>query len=326
MVERAFSILFVAPQDPAEAVAVSGLIPRLLHEIPEARFTVLAGAASAPLFAHVPSLVEVITIETYEGLVARLGLWNRLRERKWGLVVDMGGAWIAEWLHRRRRAERPRGPWKENRTLAAARLLGFDTDPPPPFLYTTPELEAAAEEALAGEGPILAVGPGARWIGRTWPGERYGQVATQLLLAPRARLSGGRIVAFGEPSDREAMMSAVFPVPRKRIIQRPYGQGLLADYAWLKRCRLYLGGDNVWTHLAAAAGVPTVALYGPSDEKVVAPFGDHVRVVRGPRDYETLRAADPEFSQQISHMVDLPVDWVLTAARGRLIKTRHAKP
>jgi ADP-heptose:LPS heptosyltransferase len=49
---------------------------------------------------------------------------------------------------------------------------------------------------------------------------------------------------------------------------------------WLAQARLYIGNDSGITHLAAAAGAPVLALFGPTDPAVWAPRGPHVRVVR----------------------------------------------
>ena len=48
---------------------------------------------------------------------------------------------------------------------------------------------------------------------------------------------------------------------------------------WLARARVYIGNDSGITHLAAAAGTPVVAIFGPTDPAVWAPRGAHVRVV-----------------------------------------------
>jgi heptosyltransferase III len=50
---------------------------------------------------------------------------------------------------------------------------------------------------------------------------------------------------------------------------------------WLYSSRLYIGNDSGITHLAAAVGVPVVAIFGPTDPAVWAPRGDQVRVVSG---------------------------------------------
>ena len=50
---------------------------------------------------------------------------------------------------------------------------------------------------------------------------------------------------------------------------------------WLASARIYIGNDSGITHLAAAVGVPVVAIFGPTDPRVWGPRGQRVRVVRG---------------------------------------------
>jgi hypothetical protein len=55
MAHGSFPILFITATRIGDAVLSSGLIKRLLDEIPNARFTIVAGKAAAPLFAEVPT-------------------------------------------------------------------------------------------------------------------------------------------------------------------------------------------------------------------------------------------------------------------------------
>ena len=73
------------------------------------------------------------------------------------------------------------------------------------------------------------------------------------------------------------------------VVRRPGGSPLedavriddLYELAcWLARARLYIGNDSGITHLAAAAGTPVLALFGPTDPAVWAPRGPNVRVAR----------------------------------------------
>jgi len=48
---------------------------------------------------------------------------------------------------------------------------------------------------------------------------------------------------------------------------------------WIARARMYVGNDSGITHLAAAVGTPTLAIFRASDPAVWAPRGAHVRVV-----------------------------------------------
>jgi ADP-heptose:LPS heptosyltransferase len=52
--------------------------------------------------------------------------------------------------------------------------------------------------------------------------------------------------------------------------------------AWLGGAKLYIGNDSGITHLAAALGIPTLALFGPTDPAKWAPRGENVRVLHAP--------------------------------------------
>ena len=55
----------------------------------------------------------------------------------------------------------------------------------------------------------------------------------------------------------------------------------LGDVAvWLASARLYLGNDSGISHLAAAVGTPVIALFGPTDQKIWAPRGTAVKILR----------------------------------------------
>jgi len=50
----------------------------------------------------------------------------------------------------------------------------------------------------------------------------------------------------------------------------------------LNVCTAFAGHDTGVSHLAAAVGTPTVALFGPTNPNVWAPLGSHVQVIRAP--------------------------------------------
>jgi ADP-heptose:LPS heptosyltransferase len=78
---------------------------------------------------------------------------------------------------------------------------------------------------------------------------------------------------------------------------------LLELATWVRGARLYIGNDSGTTHLAAATGVRTLALFGPTAPELWAPRGDNVTVLRH----------DP--------IAELPVTRVLDAA-SRLLGFR----
>ncbi|WP_374388448.1 glycosyltransferase family 9 protein [Brevundimonas sp.] len=310
-----FPILYIAEADAEQAVLSSGVLSHLVDSLPQARFTVVGSAASAPLFADTPRLDELLVLER-EGHFEWLALWNQVRATKWGLVVDMRGSALSGKLRRQKRAVRGKDQPGLHAVEAAARVLKLEPDETPaPRLYVSDETMRQVEAmipASGGDGPILAVGPGVEWMGKRWPAERYAKVATKLL-AEDGPLAGGRLMIVGEEIDREAAHTIRYAVPRARVIELQGRLTRLQTAAALSKAVLYVGADSIWTQLAVAAGTPVIAVFGPSDETVRGPWKGVA--VRGPRSFEEFRKLDPNLNQAIQHMMDLPWERVLKAAQ-----------
>jgi ADP-heptose:LPS heptosyltransferase len=325
-----FPILLIAPARVEDAILGSGLVRRLVDEVPQARFTVVAGPAVAPLFRDLPGLEQEIPFAPEPSTWDWFGLWKLVRRRRWGLVLDLQGSRFARFLSARRRAvRRPSNPASEpvHKVIEAARVLKLEDEPAPPFLFVGPERQAQAEALLKppaeAAGPILALAPAADWVGKAWPAERFAVAAAELL-GPAGPLPNGRLMLLGRAEDRWASETVRRAISRERLIDLVGRLDWLTAYACLQRARLFIGNEGPLVHLAAAAGAPTLALFGPSDERLHAPWGSHTRVVRGPRDFEAFRRIDPGFNQAVCHMQDLSTARVTAAARELVAATEPA--
>lgn len=315
-----FPILYIAEAGPEAAVLSSGVLAWLVDSLPDADFTIVGSAASAPLFADTPRLKRLIVLDR----TTRwdwLGLWNQVRNTRWGLIVDMRGTKLSERLRRLKRAVRGPDHPGLHAVEAAARVLQLD-EVPAPRLFFGEDTRAAADALIGPDpAPILAVGPGTDWIGTRWPAERYAKVARPLL-AEDGPLAGGRLMIVGEEADRDLAHTIRLAVPRTRVIELQGKLTRLQTAAALSRASLYVGADSLWTQLAVAAGVPSVGVFGPSDDARVGPWNGVS--LRGERSLEEFRAIDPRLNQHIHHMLGLPADRVLRAARGLLAKDASA--
>jgi ADP-heptose:LPS heptosyltransferase len=322
MARGSFPILFITATRIGDAVLSSGLIKRLADEIPHAGFTIVAGPVAAPLFAEAPNLDEVIVFAKARDGRHWFDLWRKVRRQRWGLVVDLRGSGLSRFLRAKRRAiYRKPGGAPMHKVLEAARVLRIEDDPAPPHIFTSPAIEAYADELTAGTGPILALAPAANWVGKTWPLERFSQVALRLLRNPGAPLENGRLMVLGGRGEVNLGRDLKEVVARGQLIDIAGKVDLLTAYACLKRARLFVGNDSGAMHLAAAAGVPTLGLFGPSDERLYGPWGAQARAIRGARSFDQIAAADPRLNQAICHMMDLGVEPVLRAAEQLLAET-----
>lgn len=304
-------ILFVTSTRIGDAVLSTGLLSHLVATYPKARITIACGDAPAPLFETVPGCERVIALVKQPLSLHWLGLWSRTATTIWDLVVDLRGSALA-WLlpARSRRVMRPRRD-SRHRVEQLAEVLEL-SPPPAPRLWVE---SGPAVDDLMPEGPVLALGPTANWPPKTWPAENFVRLV-ELLTAPDGILPGARVAVFGAASERENADRVLRALPEGRGIDLVGGIGLATVAACLHRAALYIGNDSGLMHIAAAAGAPTLGLFGPSPALHYAPWGPHTAVAQTEIPYEALVGA-PGFDHRddANLMGSLSVEAVERAAR-----------
>jgi ADP-heptose:LPS heptosyltransferase len=290
----AVDLLFVTSTRIGDAVLSTGLLDHLIGRHPGLRVTVACGAAAAPLFGALPGLADVLPLDKRRdagpahGLAHWARLWLAVVPRRWDVVVDLRGSALA-WLLR---AE-ARHVWRKpvttaHRVVQLAGVLGL-AEPPPPRVWLTAAHHEAARRIVPDGAPVLALGPGASWPGKQWPLARFAELAERLT-ARDGLMAHARVAVFGAADERAALAPLLAALPRERTLEVVGAGDLLAVAAALQRCQFYVGNDSGLMHLAAASGIPTLGLFGPSDDRHYAPWGPHGAAVRTPLDYAALVA------------------------------------
>ncbi len=151
-----------------------------------------------------------------------------------------------------------------------ARALGAEPPAVPSDLEAT-EPEAAQAEAFLHDrlAPgFLAVHPGSGGSAKNWPSEGFASLIERLDGHPWLLVEGPADVAAAEGLAGQGRC-----VPARRLPLRMLG-------AVLRQAGLFVGNDSGITHLAAAWGAPTLALFGPTDPATWSPVGRRVAVAR----------------------------------------------
>ena len=155
-------------------------------------------------------------------------------------------------------------------------LAIYETDLVPVLSFSSERLlEGRARLQAKGiQGKPVVVHPGSGSATKNWPVDRFVEVIRRL------RSQQQEVVAVAGEADVEAVTVLAREVPD---VPQLTGLSLTELAETLAECGSFLGNDSGITHLAAAVGLPVVALFGPSDPDTWAPRGrGAIRVVRAP--------------------------------------------
>jgi heptosyltransferase III len=288
-VERPFGSLLALPPRPrilvvalrrlGDVLFTTPLIASLRRAYPAARIEALVFADTAGMLAGNPDLDDVVTMPPARGAAASVALALRLFKHYDLAISTQSGdrpTFFALLAGRRHVGPIDAGRRGELRRRALTRAV-----PNRPGLHRLEEMLRLADAVGVARFPSLVCPQGAalrplvggdyavihaapNFTYKRWTREGWRTVATNLF----AR--GFSVLATGGPAPAEkAFLDDVWGgIPVKRVdgaLTWPELAALLGS------ARLYVGPDTSMTHLAAASGCPTVALYGPTDPRLWGP-------------------------------------------------------
>jgi heptosyltransferase II len=190
-------------------------------------------------------------------------------------------------------------------------------------LYVSEEESRQAEAKLQTFGSQvdavrIAVGAGASYgSAKCWPPERFAKAINQLLKERKAE-----VILFGTPA--EAGVSAAIRAGLDQPALDLTGATQIAELpALLSRCTAFLGNDSGAMHVAAAVGLPVVAVFGPTDPEGTAPVTPRCTIVqekpycspcflrRCPTDHRCMTAIAPERVSEgiVKALAEVSVGW-----------------
>jgi heptosyltransferase-2 len=277
---------------------------------PAARISVLARPWVVDLYSR-EHFADQIVPYTCGNLREKLRLAHSLRARRFDCAILLQNAFEAAALAFVARIPERIGYARDGRSLLLTRAIavpkpheiprheryyylellrraGITDSVPPLGEHDEPIRLEGAEEAgregsrlLAEAGlpePVIGLSPGAAYGGaKRWLPERFAEAAVSVAA------SGGRAVAiFGSQAERGLCEQVRAQVARRGVRSHNFaGETTLARFiSMAAACDVYLTNDSGAMHIASALGVPTVAVFGATDDIATGPTGPLALVVR----------------------------------------------
>lgn len=300
MSERPKRLLVVCPSWVGDVVMATPALRHLRRELPGAFIGALVRPGLDELLAG-SDLLDEMHVDRAQGVMGPKLVAGKIRPRKYDAAALLTNSFSTALItrlafiprrigydrdgrgvlltDRLKATRRPGGGWAcvpavEYYLRVAEAVTGTPADRPRLELATTAEQDAAAQSVLSAAGvdrgrdDYVVVNPGANDAAKRWPAERFGAVAARV-----SRERGVMVLVNGSPGEREVV---------ERVVRTAHENGADASRvvalvglgvtigslkAILRDAKLLLTNDTGPRHIAAAFGVATVTLYGPTDPR-----------------------------------------------------------
>ena len=298
-------ILIRAVNWVGDAVMATPAIGAIRESFPQAEITLLANPLVSQLFCPHPWVDRVITFDrngAHKGIAGRLRLASQLRKQAFDAAIILPNSFdsaLIPWLAGipvrigknsdgrgllltkcYRPDDRASSGHEVEYYLGLVKHFGITGQASVPFLATTAAEDGEAAALLAEYGIqaddfVLGINPGAAFgSAKRWYPERFADVAGRLAAAWNAK-----VIVFGGPGETDIANG---------IEQHLAGQccnlagktNLRELMALIRRCNFLVTNDSGPMHIAAAFGVPLVAIFGSTDHATTSPYTDRAVIVR----------------------------------------------
>lgn len=277
-----------------DAVMSLPAIGALRRARPADEVVIVARPWVADLFSTLGAADRVMVHDPKRG---RAALAAELRREEFDVAILLPNSFDAAWIARRAGVPERWGYARDARGWLLTRPI------PPPGPGDIPEhqayyylellrrlgivsglprvedfvLPSAARQKTATTRPVVGLNPGAAFGGaKRWIPSRYVELGRRLT-AER----GASIVLFGSAAERPLTEAMARDIGGGAVTTA--GETTLGGFLKLAvDCDLFVTNDTGTMHVAAAAGVPVLAVFGSTDERATSPLGPRVRLLKHP--------------------------------------------
>jgi len=280
-------ILFITSSRIGDAVLSSGLLNHIEKTYPQAKVTIACGPLAVSLFQGYPLLEAIIPLKKEKRNGHWVKLWKAVVGTRWDIVIDLRDSAVSRLIFAKQKYIFSSHIQKDqHKTKQNADVMRLEQTPAPKMWFTKDQM-TGAQKIITSGGLVLGVGPTANWTGKTWPVERFVEIV-EFMTAEGGVMEGARVAVFGAPGEEDDALKLLNSIPKERQIDCIAKGSPGEAAAMIARCDFYIGNDSGLMHCAAAAGVPTLGLFGPSFPHIYAPYGGHASYVRTPESFDEL--------------------------------------
>lgn len=285
-------VVILAPNWLGDVVMALPAIRDVRRHFAHAHLTAAVRPSVAKVFRAVPGVDDVLTFKRKKDEIAQLkagqfdiailfpnsfrSAWIVRRAgipQRWGYRSDFRGPLLTTAVRRPKQRVHFGEYYQE-----LVRKLGIETGPLTPTIELPPAIVEASRTLLEERGwtrdrPLIGIAPGAAFgHAKRWPAKRF----AALIAMAREEL-GAACVLLGRDDDRDASQAIEDALANnRRLVINLVGQTeLLSFMGVIANCRALVANDSGALHVAAALGVPVVAIYGPTSEEFSRPLTSH---------------------------------------------------
>ena len=303
------NILVISSNLIGDTILSTGIIKHFFEKYPNSKFTFVVGPSAAQIYKNFPNLEKIIKIKKKRYNFHWFKIWNECYAIKWNIIIDFRSSLISYFLFNKKkfifRAS--------NKGHKIDQLKNFfKTDEIPyPIIYNNKDEINIAKKKLDKNKKYIVICPGGNWIPKIWPLENYIKLINML----NKNFKDLVFIIVGSKKEENTYLNRISDQLKDLLIINLMGESITTTAAYMKKSNLFIGNDSGLMHLSVASKIATIGLFGPTNEKIYAPFGNNCYTLRTKDSYDEFK--DNYIDKNRSYMISITTEDVFDFIKSK---------
>lgn len=274
-------ILFITLSNIGDVVLTLPVLDSLIDKNSDAQITVLTGPRAKAIFENNLLIHDVIVFDKRSSFKDQYKLFKRLNKVGFDQVIDLRNSYFGLFLKAKEKTSPfkfiPKGieHMKDRHLFRAGFLLSqrsnfFNKN----SLADNNAQKFLEENSIDQQQGFIIVSAGARSSTKTWEREKFQEFITRF--SEEFKL---KVILVGDNEDKkicqELVLNSKYP-----LVDLSGKTNIFELAALIKKSKLVVGNDSAVLHIASYLNIPTIAIFGPTDDLKYGPWSDNWSVVK----------------------------------------------
>ena len=306
------NILVISSNLIGDSILSTGIIKYFVDKNSNSKLTLVVGPTAEQVYKNFPNLHNTIVIAKKKFSLHWIQIWKMCLFTKWDIIIDFRSSALSYFLFRNKNYIFKHTK-NENKVIQFKNFFNLK-EIAYPVIFNNKEEEKIANDIFLAKFKYVVIAPGGNWIPKVWPSKKINQLLKKLLSIDNNIL----FVLIGSDKENKQYKNEIIKNIDNKTIIDLMGENITQTYAFIKKCNLFIGNDSGLMHLAAASRIPTIGLFGPTDNNIYAPYGKKCFVVRTKETFEYFKNIKIDINK--SYMNSINVDDIINViVKNRLI-------
>ena len=295
-------ILVISSNLIGDNILSSGVLQHFLKNYSNPKFTLITGPTAYQLYEHFPNLEQKIIIKKKKYNLHWFIILQKCLFKKWDIVIDFRSSLLSYFLAKKKKYIFV----KNNKNFHLEQLNQlFKFNCLNLKIFNSDQEHEIAEKYIDKKYKHVVICPGGNWKPKIWSVENYNKLIKKILV----KYNQVKFILVGSSNEEKNLFKDIVKEIDKEYLINLMGKSLTLTSSFMKKSNLFVGNDSGLMHLSVSSSLTTIALFGPTNDKIYGHKGNNSFVIRTSESYENLR--NNIIDENKSYMDSIKVDDIL---------------